>query len=208
MLEIAKEDPTKEGNLDTDVDCTSFESILEFFNQTKLIENSQKKIDEFKNWKKQFDKLIKDSKNHSEMNQFDKKVLEFREQILIYHSENRYDELVKTMIELQKYSTANFTQETDYVSCEEVIRNTVKSIAEDLSQLFEFAYELRKNDLANVYSYQFLSGNVIQQVIIDIIMDNFWDISKKCMILSTKNEYEMTMTIQESKFKLAYVKDT
>lgn len=36
-------------------------------------------------------------------------------------------------------------------------------------------------------------------------MDNFWDITKKCMILSSKNEYEMGMTINEQNFKLVFI---
>jgi len=88
---------------------------------------------------------------------------------LVQKAERKYDALVKTMIELQEAGGTGAAQ---------VIVETVTDLTKDLSQLFAFAYELRKNDPQNQYSSEFLKGNVSPPVVVDIIMDNTWDSTK------------------------------
>lgn len=125
---------------------------------------------------------------------------------------------MKTMIELQEFLNAQKAEgrstsievqaarDITHSSGESVIVDTVTDIAKDLSELFAFAYELRKSDPKNLYSYDFLNGQVNPQVVIDIIMNNTWDPKKKKMILSRDCEYRMVIPIGQKRFTLVYLK--
>jgi hypothetical protein len=132
------------------------------------------------------------------MGEPDRKVFDCRANILAQKAERKYDALVKTMIELQEAGGSGGAQ---------VIADTVADLAKDLSQLFSFAFELRKNDPNNQYSSTFLTGNVNPPVVVDIIMDNTWDSTKKAMTLAKNCEYRMVLPIGQQKFTLVYIKD-
>lgn len=91
-------------------------------------------------------------------------------------------------------------------NAENCIVDTVTDIAKDFSELFSFAYELRKNDPKNLYSYNFLNGQVNPSVVIDIIMNNTWDSKKKRMNLAKDCEYRMVIPIGTKRFTLVYLK--
>lgn len=53
-----------------------------------------------------------------------------------------------------------------------IIIDTVTEISRDLTELFAFAFELRKVDSDNKYSYDFLNGAVNPPIVVQIIMNN------------------------------------
>lgn len=54
-------------------------------------------------------------------------------------------------------------------------------MSKDQNHLMAFAYELRKQDVDNLYSYEFLNGQVKPAVLVDIIMSNSWNEIKSKM---------------------------
>ena len=48
-------------------------------------------------------------------------------------------------------------------------------LSKNPAQLIRFVYELRKFDTKDVYSYEFLNGQVHDHVLVEIFMANYWD---------------------------------
>ena len=61
------------------------------------------------------------------------------------------------------------------------IEDTVMAIAKEADQLISFAYELRKQDTEDKYSFEFLNGNVKPSLYNEIFMSNYWDKTAECM---------------------------
>lgn len=79
-------------------------------------------------------------------------------------------------------------------------------LASDLTQLFAFAYELRKADTKDEFSLKLLQGNIETQLITDIIMSNTWDNKTQKMTVSQESEYKISMPIDGQDFTLVYLK--
>ena len=47
--------------------------------------------------------------------------------------------------------------------------------------LFNFAFELRKQDVSDKYSFEFLNGQVEPSILVDIILSNKWNENLKRM---------------------------
>ena len=48
-------------------------------------------------------------------------------------------------------------------------------ISKEPDQLVTFAYELRRQDINDKYTFEFINGNVKPSIFNDIIMSNYWD---------------------------------
>ena len=66
------------------------------------------------------------------------------------------------------------------------IEDCITGLSKQPKELFKFAYELRKADEADQYSYDYLNGQVQPHVIVDILMANSWN-SKTNQMISNKN---------------------
>lgn len=48
-------------------------------------------------------------------------------------------------------------------------------LSKEADELVAFAYELRKQDVNDKYTYDFLNGQVKPSILVDIIMSNRWN---------------------------------
>ena len=83
------------------------------------------------------------------MDENDMKIFHYRTKILTEKTQKKYVLLVKSMIELQEFiNSLNLlegrTMNYAHSSGENIIKRAVADIAWDTSDLFAFAYELRK----------------------------------------------------------------
>ena len=55
------------------------------------------------------------------------------------------------------------------------IENIATRLSTDVLELTRFAYILRKLDIKDEYSEEFLNGNVMPSILVDIILSNKWN---------------------------------
>lgn len=83
------------------------------------------------------------------------------------------------------------------------MEDTVMAISKEPDQLVAFAYELRRQDLEDKYSFEFINGNVKPSILVDIIMSNYWDKDEDCMKVKKTDRFRIcigqTMGIQFKK---------
>ena len=72
-----------------------------------------------------------------------------------------------------------------------MIEEAMVESGNDLTQLFAFAYELRKADINDEFSQQLLKDNIEPQLITDIILSNSWDNKTQKMTVSQDCEYKI-----------------
>ena len=73
-------------------------------------------------------------------------------------------------------------------------------MALDTVQLIKFCYHLRKADVEDKYSYEFLNGNIRPNVLVDMICCNKWDAAANQM----KPNMQFTMHIGQTSSILVY----
>lgn len=73
------------------------------------------------------------------------------------------------------------------------LEDTVQQIGRDASLLTEFAFELRKQDVNDVYSFDFLNGQIWPEVLIDIIMANKWSEEDEQMHVNPERNFKIKM---------------
>ena len=71
------------------------------------------------------------------------------------------------------------------------IEDTVMAISKEPDQLVAFAYELRRQDSNDKYSFDFINGNVKPSILTDIIMSNQWDQSEETMIVKKNARFRI-----------------
>lgn len=71
------------------------------------------------------------------------------------------------------------------------IEDTVMAISREPDQLVAFAYELRRQDLSDKYSFEFINGNVKPSILTDIIMSNYWDQKEDCMAVKKNARFRI-----------------
>lgn len=71
----------------------------------------------------------------------------------------------------------------NFSDVEHVLKETISILNQDLDKLFEFAYELRRQDKnhGNHHTSMLLNGNVRPPVLANIILANYWDEDEKRM---------------------------
>ena len=69
------------------------------------------------------------------------------------------------------------------------IEEVVTQLQRNPPQLIRFAYELRKYDINDIYSYEFLNGQVHEHVLVEIFMANKWDVSKEQMVYDNRMKF-------------------
>jgi len=81
----------------------------------------------------------------------------------------------------------------DFSKVESLFIGTITSLNEDVNQVLVFGYELRKQDLSDEHSYEFLSGLVKPPILVDIILSNYWDDGEKKMKCDFKKKYKLVI---------------
>ena len=102
-----------------------------------------------------------------------------------HHSNKEYEKLVTTLSELEEKNKAAKQTQGNAKNLDEAakigliinqanrgIENTITNIATNPMNLSAFAYELRKGDSEDKYSYEFLNGQVRPDILARIIIDN------------------------------------
>ena len=72
------------------------------------------------------------------------------------------------------------------------ICDLVTNIAKDLTDLFMFSFELRRQDTKDEYSYDLLNGAVKPCILVDVICNNVWTKNKK---MTFKRDLKFNLTI-------------
>ena len=100
-------------------------------------------------------------------------------------------DLKKTNDVEQKAHFDNVRLQADGFICD-----LVTNIAKDLTELFMFSFELRKQDVNDEYSYDLLNGAVKPCILVDVICNNFWSKNKR-MALKKELKFNLTITYKE-----------
>jgi hypothetical protein len=61
----------------------------------------------------------------------------------------------------------------------------------DNEEFLKFAYELRKIDVDNKYSYNLMNGQVKPNILVDIICSNKWNVEESRMMVDPKFKYRL-----------------
>ena len=67
----------------------------------------------------------------------------------------------------------------------------VQELAADADEILKFAFELRKQDTEDKYSFNLLNGQVRPPVLVDIIMANKWSSLEGKMKVNEQDRYSM-----------------
>lgn len=60
-------------------------------------------------------------------------------------------------------------------NAQKAIEDTVVDLSHSFSELVQFAYELRKQDVEDRYTYAFINGQVRPPILVDVICSNQWN---------------------------------
>ena len=69
--------------------------------------------------------------------------------------------------------------------------DVVSVISEDFSDLIGFAYELRKVDKDDQYSYMLVNGLLKIDLLEKMVLSNKWDDNKKTMVPTEHNKFKL-----------------
>lgn len=61
------------------------------------------------------------------------------------------------------------------------VENTVMQFNDNFSDLCKFAFELRKLDLEDKFTYKMLNGNIAHDIIVKLICKNYWSQEEQVM---------------------------
>ena len=94
-----------------------------------------------------------------------------------FRAKLNYKKLVSTIIKLNnkciEVIQSNPDTFIDFADVEHLLKETVAILNKDLDKLFEFAYELRKQEKRqNQHSTMLLKGNVKPAILAEIILSN------------------------------------
>lgn len=67
----------------------------------------------------------------------------------------------------------------------------VQELAADPEEILKFAYELRKQDVENKYSFNMLNGQVRPPALVEMILANKWDSQEGKMTVDAKDQYSI-----------------
>jgi len=62
-------------------------------------------------------------------------------------------------------------------------------LAADPDEILKFAFQLRKQDTEDKYSYHFLNEQLRPPILVDVIMANKWNGKEAKMIINEKDRY-------------------
>lgn len=119
-----------------------------------------------------------------------------------FKNQREYADLVNTMMVLQD-SIDNFLaargeedvdleQDRNYILVKQaisILQESVQELAVDPEEILRFAYELRKQDVNELYSLSFLNNQVRPPVLVQMILSNKWDSEAGKMIVDVRDEY-------------------
>lgn len=71
------------------------------------------------------------------------------------------------------------------------LEDVVTQIGRDSKELVAFAYELRKQDVTDRYSYEFLNGQVAPALLVDVLMANQWDTNSDRMTVNSGSAFKL-----------------
>lgn len=155
------------------------------------------------------------AKSFKKMNSIEQAIFELKTQVQMRMSEKNYEALVGLVFKLkqeihkirQMKNVKDVEQKAHFdnirLQAEGFICDLVTSIAKDLTELFQFSYELRKQDQEDQYTYELLNGAVKPCILVDIITNNVWLKSKK-MGLKKELTFRLMLTFNDQKYTLCY----
>lgn len=117
---------------------------------------------------------------------------------------NDYEGLVKQMIELYEHSDKlkdyedqeddlDIRTEKDYWSSvsDRRIEDVVTMISKDAQDLCRFAFELRKQDRENKYTWEFMNGQVEPSILISVFTANSWNPKLQVMEVDKNSQFRI-----------------
>lgn len=138
--------------------------------------------------------LINLHKNFKKSSEVGQQVMHHIRDIFRRKVEKNYPLLVKLLIELDQYVSdckdgPSKIQLDDQEKQKDILKHfkdaeanvidTCKEIAADEILLPKFAFELKKKDKDNMYTYKFLQPHVTNSLIFEMIEKNEWDTGKR-----------------------------
>lgn len=193
----------------------TYESIIDFFVDNKLSSDACQRKDEFVSWKLSIKNLFNLAKNYKKSDDLSKSIIDAKENIQLLKSEKNLTKMVEELLRLRAFTEQLKAAGNEYedieAKClrinvasdaESFMVDIVTNIGKDLTVLFEFAFELRKQDVNNEHSYELLNGQVYPAILVDMIMSNKWDPKLCRMVLSKELNYRLILTVAKVRYTL------
>ena len=142
------------------------------------------------------------------MESVEKNVFELKAQIQLRLSEKNYEQLVTHIIKLKKEIRSikkNAASIKDVekkahidnirITADGFITSVVTGLNNDFTELFNFCYELRKQDNNDEFTYELLNGPVKPAILVDIIVNNIWVKSNQRMGHRRNQSFRLVINI-------------
>ena len=136
------------------------------------------------------------------MNQEEKQMFKMLKQMFHYRQNSDFENLVKQLFELQDYTLKLKSDKNPNDHLEELAKkdliiqrgqtaivDVITQIGHDPQDLFQFAYQLRKQDVNDEYTWDFLNGAVQPSILVSMIMSNKWDATLQKMSQDPKTRF-------------------
>lgn len=132
--------------------------------------------------------MIDNAKHFKELDEDEQFIFVSMEELFLLKNQRNYSGLVPCMMKLKDFLDQREKKKATDDDIEVAARialhvqrgrrcleDTVTAIQDTPRDLIAFAYELRKQDADDKYSWDFLNGQVTPAILVDIIMSNTWN---------------------------------
>lgn len=198
----------------------SFGKSLNFLMEYELINDAETKLKDFNNFIMTSKFMISEAKRYGELSSSEKVVQDMLIKIFHLNTLSDYEGLVQSLIELSEQGQLIQNQRTEEETTEQnaTAQLTLSKISRSIEDIItligknplnftKFAYELRKQDVNDTYTYDFLNGQVHSQVLVKIVCANKWDSTLKRMVIGKENDGLFTIRSNRSRGVLFYNKE-
>ena len=146
--------------------------------------------------------MIIDAKEYAKLDQKSKEIYQMISNAFFLKNKKQFPELVEAMITLQEGIAklkAENTKDIEEVALMDLLKskgqrqieNIVTDLCKDSESFVQFAFQLRKADVKDEYSFGFLNGNCKPRVLADIVIGNKWDAKANIMTINKKKPYRI-----------------
>lgn len=182
----------------------SLERSLRYFAEKQLLIDGDRRLHKFYIYLKNSERMIELAQLWSGLSQDGQDILRLMQKTNKFKNQKEYADLVNTMMALQDKIDCFLTARGAADDGQEEDRNDiivkqamitlqecVQEMAVDPEEILKFAYELRKQDVQELYSLSFLNGQVRPPVLVEMFLANKWDSEAGKMTVGATDHYEI-----------------
>lgn len=199
----------------------SYAESLTFLVKYELISDAEIRLNNFNKFLVRSQMLIAQAKRYNELSKQEQQVQDLLNQMFLLQSQAEYEKLVEVLFSLHDLALdlrSQQKQASDTEShagfglmisnIERCTQDVVTQLSYDPGQLCSFAFELRKKDTENRYTYEFLNGQVRQVILVKIICANRWDEQLQRMVIDSIEDAQFTIRSNKHRGVLTYDPDS